>query len=136
MVLGGLVVLALIAYAPSQYSSAHRELGKLARQERVEGDLIALVQSGAINLRCGPVGVPNHAPIPLLALYLETDPENIISSQVGGVKLESGVYVDPAGAQVERDYALDKRDPHAPVVVPPGFREAATNRSWLIFKHC
>jgi hypothetical protein len=136
MALGGLIVLALIAYGPSQYRSAHRELDKLARQERVEGDLVALVRSGAINLRCGPVGVPNHAPIPLLALYLETDPENVIGSEVGGVKLESGIYVDPASAQVESAYALDRRDPHAPVSVPPGFREAATNRSWLIFKHC
>lgn len=136
MIGGALVLLALIAYAPSQYRSADRELGKLARQERVEGDLIALVRSHAINLRCGPVGVPNHAPIPLLALYLKTSPANILSAEAKGQTIQSGVYIDPASAQVEQDYALDPRDPHAQVSVPPGFSASATNRSWLIFKRC
>jgi hypothetical protein len=136
MGLGALLVLVLVAYVPSQYRSAHRKFDELARQQRVEDDLVALVKSHAINLRCGPVGVPNHAPIPLLALYLETDPENVIGAETGAAKLTSGVYVDPASAQVEKDYALDPRDPHATVSVPPGFNESATNRSWLIFKHC
>lgn len=132
---GALVVLALLAVAPSDYRAAHRELRKLAKQERVEDDLIALVRSGAVNLRCGPVGVPNHAPIPLLALYLDTNPANIRSAQVGH-GISSGVYVDPASKEVEEDYVLDKRDPNKIVSVPPGFVESATNRSWLIFKRC
>ena len=37
----------------------------------------------SITLRCGPVGVPNHAPVPLLALYLKTSPANVVSAQVG-----------------------------------------------------
>ena len=77
------VALALIAYAPAQYRSAHTELTKLARENTIEEDLLTLVASHAINLRCGPVGVPNHAPIPLLALYLKTSPANILSAQVG-----------------------------------------------------
>ena len=76
------VLLALLAYVPSEYRSAHRELSKLARQHSIEGDLLALVADHAINLRCGPVGVPNHAPIPLLALYLKTSPANVVSLQV------------------------------------------------------
>ena len=55
-------------------SSAHRELDELAHQQRIEGDLVALVRDHAIRLQCGPVGVPNHAPIPLLSLYLKTSP--------------------------------------------------------------
>ena len=74
MAAGALVALALIATAPSQYRTAHRELRKLAAQERIEGDLVALVGLRRGTLRCGPVGVPNHAPIPLLALYLRTSP--------------------------------------------------------------
>ena len=136
MAAGVLIVLALLAFSPSQYHSAHRELDKLARQQRVEGDLVALVRSHAINLRCGPVGVPNHAPIPLLAMYLETSPANILSAEVHGSQIASGVYVDPASESVEDDYALDPRDPHAKATVPPGFSAAATNRSWLIFKRC
>jgi hypothetical protein len=132
---GGLIVLVgLLAYIPSQYRAAHTELRKLARVQAIEGDLVALVRSHAIGLRCGPVGVPNHAPIPLLSLYLKTSPANIVSAQVH--QIERGVYVDPASGEVERDYVLDPHDPHLPVSVPPGFRESATNGSWLIFKRC
>lgn len=132
---GGLVVaLALLAYAPSQYRGAHSQLQALARQQRIEGDLLALVNSHAIALRCGPVGVPNHAPIPLLALYLKTSPKNVISAQVN--QISYGTYVDPASVEVERDYVLDPHDPHLAVSVPPGFTESATNRSWLIFTRC
>ena len=112
----------------------HRELDNLARQQRIEGDLLALVKDHSITLRCGPVGVPNHAPIPLLALYLKTGPQNIRSAQVGGIS--SGIYLDPASREVEADYVLDPHDPHQPVSVPPGFREINANRSWLVFQRC
>ena len=131
---GVLLLLALLAYAPSQYHSAHRELAKLSRQQHLEADLLALVDNKAINLSCGPVGVPNHAPIPLLALYLETSPRNIVSAQLG--QIHSGVYVDPASKEVEEGYVLDKRDPVKAVSVPPGFTETRANRSWLIFHRC
>ena len=129
-----LLLVALIAYAPAQYRSAHRQFDELSRQHSIEGDLVALVATHAINLSCGPVAVPNHAPIPLLALYLKTSPANIVSLQVG--QISAGVYVDPASKKVEEDYVLDKHDPHRAVSVPPGFTASATNRSWLIFKRC
>jgi len=131
---GALVIVALLAYAPAQYRSAHRELDQLARQQSIQNDLLALVDDHSITLRCGPVGVPNHAPIPLLALYLETSPRNIVSPEAGHIA--SGVYVDPASKEVEEDYVLDPHDPHLPVTVPPGFTEAHANRSWLIFQRC
>jgi hypothetical protein len=131
---GALVLIALLAYAPAQYRSADRELDKLARQQSIEGDLLALVSDHAITLRCGPVGVPNHAPIPLLALYLKTSPANIRSAQVGYISF--GTYADPASREVEADYVLDPRDPHQAVSVPPGFTESQANRSWLIFRRC
>jgi hypothetical protein len=131
---GVAIVIALVAYAPAQYRSAHRELDKLARQQSIESALVALVSDGRIDLRCGPVGVPNHAPIPLLALYLKTSPANVVSAQVGYVA--RGVYVDPATKEVEDDYVLDPRDPHVPVSVPPGFTPAGSDRSWLIFRRC
>jgi hypothetical protein len=132
---GGLIVLAaLVAYTPSQYRGAHRQLDALATQQRIEGDLVALVHSHAIGLECGPVGVPNHAPVPLLALYLRTSPANVISAQVS--QISYGTYIDPASTEVERVYVLDPHDPHLAVTVPPGFTESATSRSWLIFKRC
>jgi hypothetical protein len=131
---GVVVLAALVLYAPSQYRAAHRQLRILARQHSIEGQLLALVRQGAINLRCGPVGVPNHAPVPLLALYLETSPRNVVSLQSGHIHY--GVYVDPADKEVEDDYVLDSHDPVEPVSVPPGFSESATNRSWLVFQRC
>ena len=131
---GALVLVALIAYAPSQYRSAHRELDKLARQHSIEEDLLALVRDHSITLKCGRVGVPNHAPVPLLALYLKTSPENIVSAQVRPIS--SGDYLDPANKEVESDYVLDRNDPHLPVNVPPGFTEIRANRSWLVFQRC
>jgi hypothetical protein len=134
MAVGAVVLVALVAFAPSQYKSAHRELDKLARQQSIQGDLLALVDDHSISLRCGPVEVPNHAPVPLLALYLKTSPANVLSGQVATVA--DGIYVDPASKQVEADYVLDPHDPHRPVNVPPGFAETHANRSWLIFQHC
>jgi hypothetical protein len=131
---GALVLVALIAFTPSQIKSAHREMSKLARQESIEGDLLALVENGSVNLRCGPIGVPNHAPVPLLALYLETSPAKIVSAQSGSIS--RGQYLDPASKEVEADYVLDPHDPHQAVDVPPGFVEAHANRSWLVFRRC
>jgi hypothetical protein len=134
MIAGAVVLIALIAYTPGQVHSAHRQLDELAHQESIQDDLLALVHSGAIALKCGPVGVPNHAPIPLLALYLKGRPSLIVSAEARSI--ESGTYVDPASMEIERDYILDPKDPHAAVSIPPGFTEASSNRSWLIFKHC
>ncbi len=129
-----LVLVALVLYIPSQYREAHTALRKLARTHSIENDLLALVGDHAINLRCGPIGVPNHAPVPLLSLYLKTSPRNIVSPEAGHIS--SGIYVDPADKEVERDYVLDTHDPVEHVSVPPGFSESAANRSWLIFQRC
>lgn len=131
---GALVLLALIAFTPSQLRSAHREMGKLGNQQSIQNDLLALVEDGAVNLRCGPIGVPNHAPVPLLALYLHASPARIVSAQVAPIS--RGQYVDPASTFVEDEYVLDPHDPHLPVSVPPGFVESHANRSWLIFQRC
>jgi hypothetical protein len=131
---GALLLAALLAYTPSQYRSAHRQLDNLARQQSIEGDLLALVADHSITLRCGPVGVPNHAPVPLLALYEKTSPRNIISAQVKPISF--GEYIDPASKEIERDYVLDPADPHLPASVPPGFTEVHANSSWLVFQRC
>ncbi|HEY2398109.1 MAG TPA: hypothetical protein VGH78_03865 [Solirubrobacteraceae bacterium] len=78
--------------------------------------------------------MPNHAPVPLLALYLKASPRRVVSPEGG--RIATGVYVDPASREVEQDYVLDRRDPHAPPSVPPGFRPVAADRSWLVFMLC
>jgi hypothetical protein len=131
---GALVLIALILYTPSQYRSAHRELDNLAHQQSIQDELLALVGDRSIALACGPVEVSNHAPIPLLALYLKTSPANIVSGEVK--QIPYGQYVDPASKEVETDYILDPNDPHLSVNVPPGFTEVHADRSWLIFERC
>jgi hypothetical protein len=134
MAAGAIVLLALILTLPEQVKSAHKELHNLARQETIQDDLLALVHSKAIALKCGPVGVPNHAPIPLLALYLKTRPSLIVSAEAKPIA--SGTYVDPASTEVEHAYVLDPRDPHSAVSIPPGFTASRSNHSWLLFERC
>jgi hypothetical protein len=129
-----LLVLALLITAPSQYRTAHHQLQNLARQQRIQDDLLALVRDGAITARCEPVGVPNHAPIPLLALWLKSPPGAIRSAQVQPIA--HGTYVEPADAEVRTDYILDPSERARPVAVPAGFTETHANRSWLIFERC
>jgi len=134
MAAGAIVLVGLVVALPGQLSSAHSQLSSLARQQSIQNDLVALVDDHAITLRCGPVGVPNHAPIPLLALRLGAPPAQIVSAEAK--QIESGTYVDPASVEVEREYILDPHDPHMPVSIPPGFTEATGNHSWLLFKRC
>jgi hypothetical protein len=139
MAAGAVVLVALLATLPGQVRSAHHELSNLSRQQSIQDDLVALVNSKAIAIKCGPVGVPNHAPIPLLALYLRARPGLVVSAEAASAEAEQqeeGSYVDPASQEVERQYVLDPRDPHASVSIPPGFTEAHSNRSWLIFERC
>jgi hypothetical protein len=131
---GALLLLLLIAFEPGAIKGASREMDKLAHEQRIEDELVALVHEGAITLRCGPVGVPNHAPIPLLALYMRTSPRNIVSPEAGHIA--TGVYVEAADREVEKYYVLDKYDPHERASVPPGFREIASDRSWRVYRRC
>jgi hypothetical protein len=129
-----LVLVALLAYIPSQYRTDHKELGELARQQRIQNDLVALVDSGALAARCEPIGVPNHAPIPLLALWLEGDPSEIVSAQARTIS--HGTYLAPANAEVQKHYILDKAERAHPVSAPRGFIARGGNRSWRVFEHC
>ena len=125
---------ALVASIPSQYRANHGELNALGRQQRIQNELVALVRADAITTRCEPIGVTNHAPIPLLALWLETPPSTIVNLQ--GTKIAHGTFVDPADREVEKEYVLDLNDPHRPVAVPAGFTTTHSNRSWRILQRC
>jgi 4-amino-4-deoxy-L-arabinose transferase-like glycosyltransferase len=134
MAASAIVALMLIAFVPKQYRSLNSEFTDLAREQSAENSMVALVRSGAINLRCGPVGVPGYAPVPLLALYLRTDPWNVVSAEIRTIT--HGTYVDPASKKVEEDYRLYLHEPHPAAKVPVGFAEAHANDSWRIFEHC
>jgi hypothetical protein len=129
-----LVLVALLAYVPTQYRVDHDELRALARQQRIQDDLVALVDRGAIRARCEPIGVPNHAPIPLLTLYLRGDPGDVISAQQRAIA--RGTYLEAADREAREDYVLDLAERAHRVSVPPGFAASGGNRSWRIYEHC
>lgn len=131
---GALVIVALIASSPGQYRSVHTQLRNLTRQQRAEDALVALVRGRAITTRCGPVGVPNHAPIPLLALWLEAKPGRVVSAKVRPVT--RGTYVEATNVAA-RELLLGPHEPGALApVVPAGFAPVGGNRAWRVYERC
>jgi len=134
-VVGVVLAVAGVALVPSGISSIRSTFlaGKqpLRAQERIQNDLVALVDDRVINLGCGRVGVPFHTPIPLLALRLHTSPANVVAGELG-----QGVFVSAANPDVLKTYLLDPRDPPITFPVPRGFRLVAENRSWRVYKRC
>jgi hypothetical protein len=132
---GAALLVAILVSIPGEYNRVHGQMRNLARQQRIQNDLLALVQDGAIGTGCLPVGVPNHAPIPLLALWLKVKPGRVVSAQVQPIS--RGTYVEAQNTEVTKDYILDPHEPH-PLNprVPPGFRATRGNRSWLVFERC
>jgi hypothetical protein len=134
-VAGVALLIGLVASIPGEYRRIHSQFRNLARQQQAQNDLAALARSGALPTRCGAIGVPNHAPIPLLALWLHVKPGDVVSEQVR--RISRGTYVEAANAQVRADYILDPHEPHPlEVAVPPGFTRTRANRSWIVYERC
>jgi len=132
---GALVALALAISAPGQYRAANHELANLRRQQSIQGQLLSLVDRHIVSLRCGPVGVPNHRPIPLLALRLNASPADVVSAQARTIA--RGVYVEPATPEVAEDYILDRHDPDPLIArVPAGFEPAGGDGDWRVYRRC
>jgi hypothetical protein len=135
MVVGVVVLVAQIPFIPKQIDRI-RELNRaLAIQKQIRDDLHDMASKPPLENGCPPTAVPNHRPVPLLALWLDRPPEQILSAQL--VQIRTGQYLDPASARVERNFTLDKRDPRRLTAqVPPGFRRVAANRSWILYERC
>jgi hypothetical protein len=132
------IVIAIAAFIPwnvvrlrETFTSSNPAKQSLRAQQRIQNDLVALVKSHAITLRCGKVGVPYHTPIPLLALRLHTSPANIVAKEI-----TRGTFVQAANAAVLRAYLLDPNDPATTYALPHGFRLTASNRSWRVYERC
>jgi hypothetical protein len=127
------VGIALLAFVPGQIDRIGRLRDTLARQDQIQGDLARLVRARDIGASCRPLAVPNHRPVPLLALWLNVEPGQVVSAAER--RVVSGTYVTPADAQDAKDYILDPRDPVQVVEgVPAGFTAVAGNRSWRVYK--
>jgi hypothetical protein len=96
-----------------------------ARAE-VQSDLRALALPA-----CRPLYVPDHRLVPLLAYWHDLRPKDIL---VKTPATGSGTLVLPASARVQRLSILDPNEPRPRrLTIPPGWREAGANRSWLVY---
>jgi hypothetical protein len=130
---GALALVVLALYIPSQAQRIDRLAVALRTQETIQGDLGRVVREG---LPCRPLAVPNRRPIPLLALWLELDPGEIVDAQQAGVPPRA-TYLVPRTPRVARDYILDTRDRDRAVApAPPGFRAVRSDASWIATARC
>ena len=134
---GAVTLVALLAFIPAQAGRLDALHDALARQSQIQQDLEDLVRvpPGAIRPSCKPVAVPNHRPVPLLALWLDVRPEAIVPATRR--RTVRGTYVAPADADVAADYILDPRDVDRRIAPPPpGFAPVARNDSWHVLARC
>jgi hypothetical protein len=137
--LGGAVVL-LVAFAGSSISHQTDRLDRLRDGVQLRGaiqddlrDLTRADVAEPLLERCGPVYVPNHRPVPILAWYLDRRPGDFVSAQLE--RPVRGLYVAPATREVEQRFVLDPRDPkRVEAEVPAGFRPVARNDSWVLYE--
>lgn len=135
LAVAALTALALLAFVPSQLRRLDNTFDSLGRQQTDRDGLVSLVARRVISLRCGPVGVPNHRPVPLLALYLHARPGQIVDAQLR--TLTFGSFVTPASARVRSDYTLDPHDPRTLVAsVPAAFPLISSDRLWRVYRRC
>lgn len=134
---GALTLALLVAFVPAQVDRIAGLRRALERQDAIQGDLRALVRAPdpAIRASCAPITVPNHRPVPLLALWLDADPTAIGTAQE---RLPArGTFVTVADATVAKDYVLDPRDLNRRIPPPPpGFAPERENASWRAFTRC
>ncbi len=134
---GALTLVLLAAFALPQADRLAALRDALSRQGAIQEDLADLVRRppGAIRAACAPVTVPNHRPVPLLALWLDTAPRDIVAAQVRVPA--RGTFVVPAIPAVADDYVLDPRDRDRRIPAPPaGFEPEAANASWRVLTRC
>lgn len=141
LALGVLTLALLVGFAPAQARRLDRLRDSLATQSRIVGDLRSLTEfdratsSIPITTDCGPVALPNHRAVPNLALWLDVDPDRIVSAQVQ--RPAYGTYVDPSSERVARQFVLDPRDPRRlDADVPPQYTQIGGNRSWRVYARC
>jgi len=129
--IGGLVLASFVVFAPGQ---ADRISG-LRASMGTQADILADLHAISDDVACRPVAVPNHRPVPHVALWTGIPPGEIVSAQLE--QPTRGTYIDPANERVLRNFTLDPRDPkRLTASAPPGFEEIAANESWRLYARC
>jgi hypothetical protein len=128
---GAATLAALIAFVPAQANRIGDLRDALRIQDAIQGDLHDLTP----RFPCLPATVPNHRPVPLLALWLDVDPDRVAVAQEQRPTI--GTYVVPSSPRVARQYILDPRDVNPRIPAPPaGFGLVGANGSWRLFARC
>jgi hypothetical protein len=128
---GVLTLVLLVVFIPPQVDRITGLRDALRIQDGIQDDLHALTP----DFPCTPITVPNHRPVPLLALWLDLDPKRIAVAQE--LLPRSGTYVRPSTGRIARDYILDPRDLNQRIPPPPpGFAAVDANASWRVFAKC
>jgi hypothetical protein len=139
--IGGIVLLvALVIFAPANLRGLDSMRDGVQLRGKIEDDLRELTRARyerSLLERCSPVYVPNHRLVPILAWYLDRDPEEIVSAQLE--RPRRGVFVAPATSEVEEKFVLDRNDPkRLDADVPAGFVGVASatpeNESWDLYR--
>lgn len=131
-VIGVATLLGFAVLAPAQASRIQDLHQAMKTQQEILADLHGITKSFG---RCRPVAVPNHRPVPHVALWTGIPPAQIVSAQLE--RPTRGLYVDPASPRVERNFTLDPHDPRRlTAAVPPGFSRVGANRSWVLYASC
>jgi len=127
-----ITALTFVVFAPGQIDRIRSLRDALRIQDTIQTDLKQVVAHG---LPCKPVNVPNHRPVPLLALWLDTAPKQISSPETRAPT--RGSYLATATPRVAHDYVLDPRDPVQSVPrVPAGFDQGLSDASWIVYAKC
>jgi hypothetical protein len=128
---GALTLVGLVVFIPAQVDRIGNLRDALRIQDGIQDDLHDLTPA----FPCKPITVPNHRPVPLLALWLDEDPATIATAQEHTPR--SGTYVRPRTARIARDYILDPRDLDQRIPPPPpGFTPVTANASWRVYSRC
>jgi hypothetical protein len=135
LAIGAVVLVALAAFTPRQVERIADLDEALAIQETILDDLHDLVDAPAFAAGCPPVAVPNHRPVPHVALWADLAPRAIVSAQLE--RPRTGRYLDPRTRRVERNFILDPNDPRRLTArVPPAFARVAATPSWVLYERC
>ncbi len=132
---GAVAAVLFVAFAPVQAGRLGDLRDAIALEQRIVDDLERAADSMPFAKRCGPVAVPNHRPVPSLALWLDRRPSEIKTAQL--VRPREGFFFSPATPEVERTYILEPGEPAELIAeVPGGFSLAYRNRSWEVYERC
>ena len=140
---GALVLIAIVGFFPFQAERLWDLRTDIADRDRVHDDLHALVEQPAVERafdRCAPLYVPNHRPVPDLALWTDNRPKDIPALPPG--HSPDGAYVGSATPEAAALSVLDPLDPKpledvpSPGRGPAGYREVGRNGSWVAFAGC